>query len=281
VRSRVLIPLFVALLACDRPAAADMSSHIGVGGSIVNGTPVAVVVRAGSSEIASYRRPGAASGPTWTCGYHALGAETDTVLPSLGRDRVSPEPGRYYGLLCRDDDGRLVYERYLRYELGDPFSGMLAAERAAALAYEELVLPQPDLRHNPPGEQVVGIPTWLWIDDAWEPRSASATIGDVTSTVSAEPVDVTWELGDGTTVVCPGPGSPYEVARPPEAQSTDCRHTYIWSSHSHPAGAYELRARMRYRISWTASTGEGGDLGGLTRAGTVPLFVREIQALIR
>jgi hypothetical protein len=253
----------------------------GAGAGIVNGTPVAVVVRGASSDMGSYRSSTARSGPSWTCGYHPLGVDTDTVLPTVRRERVDPEPGTPYGFLCFDEDGRLVHQRYLLYEPGDPFSGLLAAERAAELALRSLALPQSVVRHNPPADQVVGLPTWLWVDGSWETHSASAALGSVVSTVSAMPLSVTWDLGDGTRTVCAGPGTPYDPRRPTADQSTDCRATYTWSSRSEPSGAYELRATVRYGVSWSASTGEQGDLGELTRDSSIPIVVREIQALIR
>jgi hypothetical protein len=48
----------------------------------------------------------------------------------------------------------------------------------------------------------------------------------VSATITATPRSVRWDLGDGTTVECSGPGKPYDLSRPPEGQSTDCRHVY-------------------------------------------------------
>jgi hypothetical protein len=190
-----------------------------------------------------------------------------------------PVAGEGYAFLCHDEHGQLVHGRVLRYEPGDPLGGLLAAERAAELAIERLALPDPVIGLSPPAGQLVGVPTWLWVAD-WSTHTASAAVAGVTSTVTARPTSATWDLGDGSSIACPGPGTAYDPSRPPDTQRTDCAHTFVWPS-SHPRGSRAVTVTLTYAVSWAASTGGGGELGSVTRSATVPVDVAEVQAVAR
>lgn len=276
----IAIAVFIELGAVGAPATAEIRDDEG-GAVIVDGTPTAIVVRGVDRDLGFYKSRSGRSGPSWTCGYHELGSGTDTNIPTVRPEVVNPVVGGKYGFLCYDEVGRLVHEEYLTYEPGDPLAGLFAAERAAELALAQLELPVPEIHVNPPGEQLVGLATWLWVAGEWGPLATAASFGPVTSTVRATPLDVTWELGDGTTKVCSGPGVAYDPARPPADQHSDCRHVYIWPSYAQPGGTYTVTATVRYAVEWEATTGAAGDLGVLTRASDLPVVVREVQALVR
>jgi hypothetical protein len=97
----------------------------------------------------------------------------------------------------------------------------------------------------------------------------------VTATVVATPVHVEWDTGDGSTTTCHGPGSPYDGG-----PAGDCSHVYRWPSLGQPGGTYPLTATVTYDVDWTATTGQAGALGTVTRASTVPVRVVEVQAVI-
>src|SRR4029453_12465186 len=83
------------------------------------------------------------------------------------------------------------------------------------------------LRGNPPvirtspsssRSAVVNFPTWMWVaPESWGQRRKRLTEGGVTVTAVARPERVVWTMGDGTTVTCTGPGTPYAagVSDPP------------------------------------------------------------------
>ncbi|WP_208026978.1 hypothetical protein [Rhabdothermincola sediminis] len=194
---------------------------------------------------------------------------------------VQPERGMPYLLACRDETGNVVYSRLVVFDPADPLGGVAAAERAAQLALEQLPLPVPEIGLNPPGFQLVGVPTWLWVNGPWVGLSASASIGAVSSTVTAVPTRVSWDLGDGTRVVCDGPGAVYDPSRPVAGQVSGCTHTFVWSSVGEPSGVFVVTATVTYAVGWVASTGEAGDLGVLERSSSVPVRVVEVQAVIR
>ncbi|HEX9991810.1 MAG TPA: hypothetical protein VGB14_02680 [Acidimicrobiales bacterium] len=141
----------------------------------------------------------------------------------------------------------------------------------------ELDPPPPDVHTNPPadGDQLVGVPTWLWVSN-WRPVSVS----DRGVTVTARPVVTYWDLGTGDPVVECGRGTPYDPSRPPDAQSTDCSYTYQWSSADEPGGVWDAAVSMVWAVTWTGPGGTGGSFGyGATETG-FPLRSVEVQAVI-
>lgn len=148
-------------------------------------------------------------------------------------------------------------------------------------ALGRLLLPQPSIAMNPAGDQVVHVASWLWIDDAdWQPHAESVTAGSVTTTVTATPRRVVWDLGNGDTTVCDGPGVPYDPSRSASEQATDCSYTYIHTSGGQPDDAYQVTATIEWEVSWsvTGATG-GGPLPPLSTSAPVPVRVAEMQAL--
>lgn len=266
------------------PAVAARTVGEHVDGQIVDGSPEAVVVVGRSGEVGSWSGM-SRGGARWTCGYYGFDAGPNgygsdaTVRYDDGP--VDPEPGELYVLVCRDAAGRTVKSLLQRFDPADPLGGIAATERALDEARRRLDLPLPSPGLNPPGAQLVGVPTWLWVDGPWAPASATAQVAGTSATVTAVPVSVVWSPGDGTTVTCDGPGTAYDPTRPPADQRSACTHTYGRSSAALPGGAYALAATVTYEVTWSSSTGAGGSLGTLTRTSTVPVAVEEAQALIR
>lgn len=146
---------------------------------------------------------------------------------------------------------------------------------AAALAAASLTVGVPDVATSPPaaGIQLVGVPTWFWVDDA-TPVGASASLPGVSATVTATPGTLHLDLGDGTTIACPGRGNPYDPGRSSKGQETDCSHTY--DRH----GDLTVQATLDWAVTWTATTGESGTLPTISRSTTLPLHVEEAQAVV-
>ncbi|WP_419995063.1 hypothetical protein [Streptomyces boninensis] len=153
------------------------------------------------------------------------------------------------------------------------------AELAQA-AYEQLRLPSPQIRANPDGEKLVTLPTWLWLSrGSWGKVSATASVPEVSVTAVARPTKATWSTGDGKTVTCRGPGTPYTAAgRDPRSASPDCGHTYRRSSADQPGDAYPVSATVRWTVTWSGA-GESGTLPGLTTSASTQFRVAESQAL--
>lgn len=152
----------------------------------------------------------------------------------------------------------------------------------ARQAVDRLALPDPEIAASPaPGlEQLVSVPTWLWLQrGAWRDRSATAAVPGVSVTATATPTKVTWSMGDGSQVVCRGPGTPYRASFNPGGGSPDCGHTYRRSSAGQPGGAFQVTAVISWSISW-AGGGETGTLPDLETTSTAAFRVSESQALV-
>ncbi|MEU4889512.1 MULTISPECIES: hypothetical protein [Streptomyces] len=149
-------------------------------------------------------------------------------------------------------------------------------------AVERLELPRPVIRTSPDEDlvQVVHVPTWLWVDrSAWGPVSVSAAVDGVEVTATAKPRKSVWLMGDGRTVICQGPGTPYSAAHSPRASSPDCGHTYRRASLSAPGGAYTVSVQVTWDVEWHGA-GQSGVVPGLVIAAERPLVVDEVQAVV-
>lgn len=131
-------------------------------------------------------------------------------------------------------------------------------------------------------EQIVRLPTWLWIDaSAWEAETARAQAGRAWAEAKATPARVIWNMGNGDTVTCAGPGTPFDESRPEAQQRTGCTYTYRRSSAGQPNDAYAVTATLVYDVTWSGAADSGGSLGTLTTTASVPVRVAEIQAIVR
>lgn len=152
-------------------------------------------------------------------------------------------------------------------------------EELAAQARAQLRLPSPLIASSPAGTQLVRLPTWLWLDrDGWLSRTATAAVPAVSVTATATPVSVVWSMGDGSTVTCTGPGTPFTSRGDPRAASPDCGHTYQRSSAGAPGEQFRVTATVSWRIAW-AGAGASGTFPDLTTSASAALRVAEAQAL--
>ena len=184
-----------------------------------------------------------------------------------------------------------VSEAWFTATCGDPITGewtnttMYAlmdvntgVELLAQEAVRSLVLPAPAIRLNPapPAAQLVNVPTWLWLDgSSWGARSATASVPGLSVTATATPVSVTWSTGDGGSVTCHGPGTPWGGGDP-MADSPDCGHTY--TRHS-GAGVFTVRATITWNVTW-AGGGTSGTEPALTSTATADIRVAETPTVI-
>lgn len=163
---------------------------------------------------------------------------------------------------------------------GAPPAPPPSPQEVAQVAVSQLRLPSPAIGTSPGGEQIVNVPTWLWIDPAsWAPVSATAAVPGVSVTATATPQRVTWTMGDGSTVECAGPGTPYSSRFAPDSASPDCGHTYKRSSASQPGAAFPLEARISWTVTW-AGAGQTGVVPGMQTIGQITTRVAEIQAVV-
>lgn len=130
---------------------------------------------------------------------------------------------------------------------------------------------------------IVGMPVWMWVQGpgshTYGPATATASAGGVTISATARVQKITWDMGDGTKVVCANAGTPYKASYGKKA-SPDCGHTYETSSANRPGGAFTVTATSDWVVTWRGA-GQSGTirLNGLRRS--VPVAVGEAQALVK
>jgi hypothetical protein len=162
---------------------------------------------------------------------------------------------------------------------------------AGAQAASELQLPNPVPALSPSITGYVNLAEWLSIAPAvWAPLSTTAQAcsagGCVAATATATPSSVTWTTGDGSTVICNGPGTTYDIDLPPSSQSTACSHTYTISSAGQPSpdgnpnhAAFPITATITWSVTWVGPDGSGGALPSLTTQGMTSLVVAQIESI--
>lgn len=125
----------------------------------------------------------------------------------------------------------------------------------------------------------VGLPVWMWNNRSPQttgPTSASTTAMGVTVTATATVAQVVWVMGDGTTVTCAAPGTPYDSTYG-MAKSPDCGHVYQTTSARQGDGQFHLTATTTWAVHWVGG-GQQGDLT-TTRTSQAQIPVGELQVV--
>ncbi len=252
---------FVVLTA--GPAAAD-----GAGGAITDdsGIDYGVLVGDRGGGGSNSGRRGGGSGPT--CTYRLMGGPENFPVYDVDGTLIEVEAGgAWYEKTC---DGVFMGAVYLR---GAP-NAVDPAEVAAGVL-RRMTVPAPEVALSPVGEQIVNLPSWLWVSN-WEPLFGTASVGGVTVTVTARPSSAWWTFGDGTSLSC-APGVPWS---PDADQTSACTHTWTRSSASRPDERYRLGVSVTWAASYSVTGGAGGGaLPSITRTSTLPVRVAEVQAV--
>jgi hypothetical protein len=128
-------------------------------------------------------------------------------------------------------------------------------------------------------DQLVNVPTWLWLAGPWAAVRATAAVPGERVTATAVPQRVTWHMGDGSVVTCHGPGTPYQLSDDPASPSPTCGHTYTRSSAAAPGGIFTVTATITWDVTW-AGGGAAGTFPGLATTSAVPVPVAQSQALV-
>lgn len=123
---------------------------------------------------------------------------------------------------------------------------------------------------------------WLWIESGqWHTVTASRSVRGATVTLTATPSYVEWDMGNGDTQSCVGPGREW-VKGMPENAPTNCSYSY--DEMEDPKGdTWTVSAQISYTLAWTCTGNCGGatsgDLGSqLATAGdstTITVYQRQ------
>ncbi|MEV8504485.1 hypothetical protein AB0368_06590 [Actinoplanes sp. NPDC051475] len=215
--------------------------------------------------------PGSSDPDTTVCSYTPVTPSADTLAGMGGQ----PEgEGGWYFKACSYGDGSTGFNTGGLVWLGQPppppDPAVLARQARSRLTFPPVVIAV-----NPQTETWVHLPVWLAIPNGWQPQSATASVPGMSVTATARPEKVTFDMGDGTSVVCTGPGTVYRPGvHDPESSSPDCGTTYRT-----PAESYRITATVSWSVTW-AGGGESGTLEGLSSSGSTTMRVAESQAVI-
>jgi hypothetical protein len=162
-------------------------------------------------------------------------------------------------------------------------NAVLALPDPAVLAQQavrQLDIPSMSVSASPSvnADQLVGLPTWLWLEGTWHSIAATAAVPGESVTATATPTSVTWNLGDGNTIDCQGPGTPFTSTDLPNAPSPTCGYTYRTSSIGQPNNAFSITATVSWAVDW-AGGGETGTVPNLDSTTGATLRVADIQSL--
>jgi hypothetical protein len=209
-------------------------------------------------------------------------------------DGASPAAplSRLFGQVC---DGVTVGYAWLGSGVGAAAGGRVVRPTPGQLAreaYAQLRLPAPTPEHSPDlrladgrAAVLVGEQTWLWTDRSrFQMRSRRIGVGSVWAEVTATPVELSFDPGDGAPVLsCAGPGTPFVVGRDPQhAASPTCNYQYQQSSAAKPGGEVAAEWGITWRVRWTGAAGAAaasGQLPDMTSRTRAAFAVAEGQAL--
>jgi hypothetical protein len=143
------------------------------------------------------------------------------------------------------------------------------------LAYEaiaEMRLAPPLIRSAPGVGQIglVNMPVWLWVtktENTWGPIVRSASVPGLTVSATAQVKAINWSMGDGNTIRCDGPGTPYDKSMGIK-DSPDCGHRYKKTSHELPGCKYPVTATAQWNITWQSTLGDSGQISLPQQAAT-------------
>jgi hypothetical protein len=153
-------------------------------------------------------------------------------------------------------------------------------QELAQRAVDSMTLLGPDIASpRATGKYTVGVPMWMWVNQSattYGPNTASASAGGVTVTATAKVSKIVWQMGDGASVTCNGPGTPYQASEG-MAQSPTCGHMYSKTSAGAQRGTYPVTATSTWTIDWQG----GGAAGQLTeiRQTDVQVAIGEVQVV--
>ena len=225
------------------------------------------------------------NGAYWSNAYHCYISLVEPQPPAGDPSWQGHEPGDGAVYYCDQPQTGLLITIWTQDPPPNSGTGPTPRE-VAQIAIENMHLRAIDIGIAPePGPDsigLVGMPVWMWAkapsSQTFGPITESASAGGITITATANVLHVTWDMGDGTEVVCDTAGTPYkpEFGR---KDSPDCGHTYKKSSAGQTDDAYTVTATSSWVITWSGA-GQTGTirLDGLNRS--TQIRIGEAQVLV-
>jgi len=162
------------------------------------------------------------------------------------------------------------------------FGGGPSPAELAARAINSMNMRGPQIRTAPAagGAGLVGLPVWIWTpvtETTWGPITRTASVPGLSVTATAHATRIVYAMGDGNTITCTKPGTPYHPALG-IAKSPDCGYSgYRKASTGKRGGKYTITGTTTWAVSWAG--GGAGDDFTLTRTSTSTVTIQELQVL--
>ncbi|MGW6195217.1 hypothetical protein ACWF0M_03625 [Kribbella sp. NPDC055110] len=207
--------------------------------------------------------------------------------------RLSPQPPKSDPSWQGHTDGAIwicVHEQGIRFVTrwiwlpGRPDTVVVDPVTLVYEAIGEMHLAPPLVKTAPAPGQIglVNMPVWLWVtksENTWGPIVRSASVPGLTVTVTAHVKAINWSMGDGTTVRCEGPGTPYDKSVGVKASPT-CGHRYVKTSQKLPSCKYPVNAIAQWDITWQSSLGDSGQIAMTQQAATQLRIGQAVPVLV-
>lgn len=192
-------------------------------------------------------------------------------------------PGALYEARCRAWQGRPAFTRI--GEAVPNADGSLPAP-LDRVRRELLLSAEPPVT-SPAEQALVGAPTWFWMPEPAQTRVDSIQLGGFTASISARPILLAIEPGDGKTLECDidAPASPWQPGAVATA-ADPCIHTFDRASKFTDPN-HTTRYRVTWSVSWSTNrvrpdgTSPSGALPDAEVSGPFDLDVVELQAINR
>ncbi|MER5549951.1 ATP-binding protein [Streptomyces sp. NPDC002589] len=233
---------------------------------------------------------GAASFHQYPCHIDGIGTLDESTMCYIGL--ANPQPpksdpvwqghttGAIYYYACLSQTHGLPNGQnggYVQWHETNPLATGPSAAELAQQAFKRMRLDGAKIGSAPPAgaKGLVGLPVWLWTAQSpqtWGPQTMTVSAGGLSVTVTAKVKNIAWSMGDGTTVTCTKPGTPYQKSFG-DTDSPDCGHRYT------KAGNYTVTATSTWAVDWTATNGETGTIPDTTRNSSTTARVGELQVV--
>lgn len=161
-------------------------------------------------------------------------------------------------------------------------------EVAQQLLAEITLLPVKfEIAPDPNGAGLVGLPVWLSTrtvgpdippetTSTWNSITRGKTVPGLSVSITAKGSKIVWAMGDGNSVTCANPGTPYRIEYG-AAHSPDCGYVYTKPSRGQSDGRYTITATTTFEVAWQG----GGQSGVIVTTRTTQTSVRidELQVV--
>lgn len=169
------------------------------------------------------------------------------------------------------DEGKHLVTEWI-WLPGEPDTVVIDPVTLAYRAIATMNLAPPLLKTAPGADQIglVNMPVWMWVtktENTWGPIVRGASVPGLSVTATAQVKAINWSMGDGTTIRCDGPGTPYDKSMGIK-DSPDCGHRYAKTSKQLPNCKYSLTATAQWEITWQSNLGDTGQISTTQQAAT-------------